>query len=132
MLVSLLDTNLCIRALRDRPAGIRERIKAEYDTICISAIVRYELYVGAAQAGDTARKRREVDEFLSPFPCLDFDDDAAFHAADIRTDLTRKGRLIGPCDLLIAGHARSRGLKLITGHLREFQRVEGLRCEDWL
>lgn len=132
MLVSLLDTNLCIRALRDRPAGIRERLKAEYDTVCISAVVRYELYVGIAQARGTARERREIDEFLSPFQCLPFDDEAAFHAADIRVDLARKGQLIGPNDLLIAGHARSLGLKVITGNLREFQRVEGLRCEDWL
>jgi tRNA(fMet)-specific endonuclease VapC len=132
MLASLLDTNLCIRALRDRPAGIRERLKAEYDTICISAVVRYELYVGAAQAGDMDRKRRAIDEFLSPFPCLPFDDEAAYHAADIRVDLTRKGQLIGPNDLLIAGHARSLGLKVITGNLGEFTRVEGLRCEDWL
>lgn len=132
MLVSLLDTNLCIRALRDRPAGIRERLKEEFDTVCISAVVRYELYVGAAQSGDVDRKRREIDEFLSPFPCLPFDDGAAFHAADIRADLQRKGNLIGPNDLLIAGHARSLGLKLITGNLREFSRVEGLRCEDWL
>lgn len=132
MLASLLDTNLCIRALRDRPVGIRDRLKAEYDTVCVSTIVRYELYVGAAQAGNVDRKRREIDDFLSAFPCLPFDDQAAFHAADIRVDLTRKGQLIGPNDLLIAGHARSLGLKLVTGNLREFQRVEGLRCEDWL
>ncbi len=132
MLVSLLDTNLCIRALRDRPVNIRERLKAEYDTVCISSIVRYELYVGAAQASEVDRKRREIDEFLSPFPCIVFDDDAAFHAADIRVDLTRKGNLIGPNDLLIAGHARSLGLKLITGNLKKFARVDGLRCEDWL
>ena len=132
MLASLLDTNLCIRALRDRPVGIRERLKAEFDTICISTVVRYELYVGAAQSGDVDRKRREIDEFLSPFPCLSFDDEAAFHAADIRVNLTRKGNVIGPNDLLIAGHARSLGLKLITGNLNEFTRVEGLRCEDWL
>lgn len=132
MLASLLDTNLCIRALRDRPVGIRERLKAEFDTICISTVVRYELYVGAAQSGDVDRKRREIDEFLSPFPCLSFDDEAAFHAADIRVNLTRKGNVIGPNDLLIAGHARSRGLKLVTGNLNEFTRVEGLRCEDWL
>ena len=132
MLISLLDTNLCIRALRDRPAGIRERLKAEFDTVCISTVVRYELYVGAAQSDDVDRKRRVIDEFLSPFPCMAFDDEAAFHAADIRVDLTRKGQLIGPNDLLIAGHARSLGLKLITGNLGEFSRVDGLRCEDWL
>lgn len=132
MLASLLDTNLCIRALRDRPAGVRERLKAEYDSLCVSTVVRYELYVGAAHGSDVARKRREIDEFLSPFPCLEFDDEAAFHAADIRADLTRRGQLIGPYDLLIAGHARSRGLKVITGNLCEFERVQGLRCEDWV
>jgi tRNA(fMet)-specific endonuclease VapC len=131
-LESLLDTNLCVRALRDRPMEIRERLKAEFETICISSIVRYELYVGIALAGGGDNKKRQLDEFLSPIPCLPFDDKAAFHAADIRADLTRKGNLIGPNDLLIAGHARSLGLKLITGNLREFSRVDGLRCEDWL
>jgi tRNA(fMet)-specific endonuclease VapC len=132
MLALLLDTNLCVRALRDRPPEIRDRLKAEFETICISSIVRYELYVGIALAGGGEQKKRELDEFLSPIPCLPFDDKAAFHAADIRADLTRKGSLIGPNDLLIAGHARSLGLKLITGNLREFSRVDGLRCEDWL
>jgi tRNA(fMet)-specific endonuclease VapC len=111
---------------------IRERLKAEFETICISSIVRYELYVGIALTGGSEKKKRELDEFLSPIPCLSFDDNAAFHTADIRVDLTKKGNLIGPNDLLIAGHARSLGLKLITGNLREFSRVDGLRCEDWL
>ena len=132
MLTSLLDTNLCVRALRDRPLEIRERLKTEFETVCISSIVRYELYVGIALAGAGERKKRELDEFLSPIPCLPFDDMAAVHAADIRSDLTKKGKLIGPNDLLIAGHARSLGLKLITGNLREFTRVDGLHCEDWL
>jgi tRNA(fMet)-specific endonuclease VapC len=132
MLALLLDTNLCVRALRDRPPEIRDRLKAEFETICISSIVRYELYVGITLAGGGEQKKRELDEFLSPIPCLPFDDKAAFHAADIRADLTRKGNLIGPNDLLIAGHARSLGLTVITGNLREFARVDGLRCEDWL
>jgi tRNA(fMet)-specific endonuclease VapC len=132
MLTSLLDTNLCVRALRDRPLEIRERLKAEFEAICISSIVRYELYVGIAIAGGGEHKKRELDDFLSPIPCLPFDDNAAFHAADIRADLTRKGELIGPYDLLIAGHARSQGLKVITGNLGEFQRVDGLISEDWL
>ena len=132
MLASLLDTNVCVRALRDRPMEIRDRLKAEFETICISSVVRYELYVGIALAGGGERRKHELDAFLSPIPCLPFDDDASFHAADIRADLTRKGNLIGPYDILIAGHARSLGLKLVTGNLREFSRVEGLRCEDWL
>jgi tRNA(fMet)-specific endonuclease VapC len=82
-------------------------------------------------AGGGEKKQKEMEDFLSAIPCLPFDDKAAFHAADIRADLTRKGNIIGPNDLLIAGHARSVGLKLITGNLSEFSRVDGLRCEDW-
>jgi tRNA(fMet)-specific endonuclease VapC len=91
-----------------------------------------ELYVGVAQSSDPARGRRAVDMFVEPFPVLDFDAEAAFHTADIRADLTRKGQIIGPYDLMIAGHARSLGLKVITGNLGEFRRVDGLLCEDWL
>lgn len=131
MLAALLDTNLCIRALRDRPMTIRERLKAEQQTLCLSTVVLYELYVGAAQSADPKKSRDAVEGFIEAIPVLDFDAEAAFHAADIRADLTRKGTIIGPCDLMIAGHARSLGLKVITGNLGEFRRVEGLRCEDW-
>ena len=58
-------------------------------------------------------------------------DEAAAHAADIKTSLKRAGTPIGAHDTLIAGHARSRGLLLLTGNLGEFQRVPGLRCQDW-
>ena len=61
-----------------------------------------------------------------------FDEAAATHASDIKLDLKLRGNLIGPNDILIAGHARSLGAKLITGNLREFNRVDGLICEDWL
>lgn len=63
---------------------------------------------------------------------LPFDGDAAAHAGNIRVTLERRGQVIGPYDLLIAAHARSRGLVVVTGDLGEFRRVEGLRCEDWL
>jgi tRNA(fMet)-specific endonuclease VapC len=132
MLASLLDTNVCVRALRDRPATIRERLKSESDSVCLSTIVLYELQVGAARSDRPDMQLKVIQEFVSSFAVLPFDEAAAFHAADIRADLTRRGQLIGPSDLLIAGHARSLGLKVITGNLREFTRVEGLRCEDWL
>jgi tRNA(fMet)-specific endonuclease VapC len=132
MLVSLLDTNLCIRALRDRPPAIRDRLQREQDTLCISTVVLYELYVGAAQSATPEANRAVIDAFVEPLPVLEFDAEAAFHAASIRVDLARKGQIIGPYDLLIAGHARSLGLVVVTGNLRDFGRVEGLRCEDWL
>ena len=128
----MLDTNVCIRALRNKHPQVRERLKAERSEICISTVILHELYVGAALSIRPEHEAHAVSEFALRLQVLDFDEDAAFHAANIRADLTKRGLLIGPNDILIAGHARSLGLKLISGNLGEFTRVEGLRCEDWL
>ncbi|WP_397399127.1 tRNA(fMet)-specific endonuclease VapC [Phenylobacterium sp.] len=132
MLRYTLDTNLCIRVLRDRPAQARERFNLEADGLCISTVVLTELLHGAAKSARPAHHRREVERFASRLEVLAFDVAAADHAADIRAALERKGQPIGGYDLLIAGHARSRGLVIVTGNLAEFGRVDGLRCEDWL
>lgn len=128
----LLDTNLCIRVLRDRPAALRDRFNREADALCISAIVLAELLHGAEKSARPAENRREVERFAARLSVLSFDAEAAAHAGDIRAALERRGLSIGGYDVLIAGHARSRGLVVVTANLREFQRVEGLRCEDWL
>ncbi len=127
----LLDTNLCIRVLRDRPPGLRPIFNANAETLCLSDVVLYELLFGAEKSADPPRLRREVENFAARLIVLPFDSDAAAHTADIRADLERRGCVIGPYDLMIAGHARSRGLVVITGNLREFERVQGLRCQDW-
>lgn len=132
MLRYMLDTNLCIRVLRDRPPSIRERFNAEADGLCTSTIVLYELLYGAAKSDRPLESRREVERFANRLDVLLFDADAAAHAGDIRVNLERKGMTIGSYDLQIAGHARSRGLVVVTGNLREFNRVDGLRSEDWL
>jgi tRNA(fMet)-specific endonuclease VapC len=132
MLRYMLDTNLCIRVLRDRPASVRERFNLEADSLCISAIVLTELLYGAAKSQRPQHNRREVERFAARLEVLAFDAAAADHAGEIRAVLERQGRMIGAYDLLIAGHARSRGLVVVTGNLGEFGRVEGLRCEDWL
>jgi len=131
MLRYLLDTNLCIRVLRDRPQGLRERFNTHADALCISTIVLTELLHGAAKSARPEHNRREVERFAAKLDVLPFDAVAADHAADIRAVLERAGQPIGGFDLLIAGHARSRGLIVITGNLAEFQRVDGLRSEDW-
>jgi tRNA(fMet)-specific endonuclease VapC len=128
----LLDANLCIRVLRDRPAGLRTRFNAEADALCISTIVLTELLHGAAKSACPAENRRQVEHFAARLAVLPFDAEAADHAGDIRAVLERQGCGIGSYDVLIAGQARSRGLVVITGNLGEFRRVEGLRCEDWL
>ena len=132
MLRYLLDTNLCIRVLRDRPASLRDRFNSDADSLCISTVVLTELLHGAAKSARPEHNRREVENFAARIDVLPFDAAAAAHAADIRADLERQGLMIGGYDLLIAGHARSRGLIVVTGNLGEFSRVEGLRCEDWL
>ncbi len=127
----MLDTNFCIRVLRERPPSLRERFNNEADGLCISTIVLAELLHGAAKSARPDHHRREVDRFVSRLEVLPFDADAASHAADIRADLERRGQTIGGYDVLIAGHARSRGLIVVTNNLGEFTRVEGLRSVDW-
>jgi len=131
MLRYLLDTDLCIRVLRDRPQALRARFNAEADGLAISTIVLTELLHGAAKSARPEHNRREVERFAARLEVLAFDADAAGHAADIRAALERRGQIIGGYDLLIAGHARSRGLVVVTGNLGAFERVEGLRVETW-
>ena len=132
MFHAMLDTNVCIQVIRDKPAGGRERFLAETTKLAISSIVLHELHVGVLRSHAPDRHRAELEAFLPGVAVLNFDEQAAIHAAGIKAELLNQGNLIGPNDLLIAGHARSLGLKLITGNLREFTRVDGLRCEDWL
>ncbi len=131
MLRYMLDTNFCIRVLRDRPQGLRARFNANAEALCLSDVVLYELLYGAECSNDAPRIRREVEHFSARLTVLPFDSEAAAHTAEIRGDLERRGSVIGPYDLMIAGHSRSRGLVVVTGNLGEFQRVQGLRCEDW-
>jgi tRNA(fMet)-specific endonuclease VapC len=132
MLRYLLDTNLCIRVPRDRSSTLRDRFNSEAEGLCISTIVLTELLHGAAKSARPDHNRREVGRFAARLEVLPFDAGAADHAADIRASLELLGRTIGGYDLLIAGHARSRGLIVVMGNLGESNRVEGLRCEDWL
>ena len=128
----MLDTNLCIRVLRDRPQSIRARFNAEADALCTSTIVLFELLYGVEKSARPAENRREVDRFAARLQVLPFDAEAAAHAGEIRATLERQGQPIGAYDVLVAGHARSRGLVVVTGNLGEFNRVAGLRSEDWL
>jgi tRNA(fMet)-specific endonuclease VapC len=128
----MLDTNLCIRVLRDRPRGLRERFNAEAAALCISTVTLAELLYGAEKSGRPAEGRHKVESFAARLDVLSFDTEAAAHYADIRADLERRGQVIGPYDMMIAGHARSRGLIVITNNLHEFTRVPALRAEDWL
>ena len=131
MLRYMLDTNFCIHILRERPGQLRSRMNENADTLCISTIVQMELLQGAALSARSDHNRQEVERFCARLEILPFDENAAAHAADIRAMLQIQGNKIGAYDALIAGHARSQGLIVVTHNLREFMRVDGLRCEDW-
>ena len=99
--------------------------------LAISTVVFHELIYGAERSDRPQVHRARIAAFCSQISVLDFNRPAADEAAQIRAVLAAAGNLIGPIDLLIAGHARSLRLELITSNLREFARVEGLHCEDW-
>ena len=127
----MLDTNLCIRVIRDRPKGLQERFNEAASGLCLSMVTVAELLYAVEKSARAAEGRRQVVNFIGRMDVLDFDTDAAAHYGQIRATLERQGQVIGPYDLMIAGHARSHGLGGDTGKLREFARVDGLRCEDW-
>ena len=127
----MLDTNVCIRAMRAGGNDVLAWMMANAERASLSTIVLHELYVGAELSARRDHHRALIAELASNLAVIAFDDPAADHAADIRADLQRRGALIGSNDILIAGHARSLGHTLITSDLADFSRVQGLIAEDW-
>ncbi|MBA1192495.1 tRNA(fMet)-specific endonuclease VapC [Pseudomonas entomophila] len=132
MLKFMLDTNICIFTIKNRPPFVRETFKRHHGQLCISTVTLMELIYGAEKSSDPERNLADVEGFAARLEVLDYDQAAAAHSGQIRAELARVGRPIGPFDTMIAGHARSRGLTVITNNRREFDRVVGLRVEDWV
>lgn len=128
----MLDTNICIYAIKHKPeAVIRRFLQHDPEEMCISAVTYGELMHGVEKSLAVEKNRLAISLFLSPITVLDFSARAAEEYGKIRAELERKGRPIGPMDMLIAGHARAERLILVTNNTREFCRVEGLLVEDW-
>jgi tRNA(fMet)-specific endonuclease VapC len=128
----MLDTNACIRYLNGRSPKLKTRLDAaDPGEICVSSVVKAELYFGAAQSHNPATALARQQFFLSRFQSLPFDDAAAEKYGGIRAELTQRGQLIGPNDLLIAAICLARDVTLVTHYVAEFSRVQGLRIEDW-
>ncbi|ECV2306883.1 tRNA(fMet)-specific endonuclease VapC [Salmonella enterica subsp. enterica serovar Javiana] len=131
MLKYMLDTNICIFTIKNKPAVVRERFSLSQGRMCISTVTLMELIYGAEKSQMPERNLAVIEGFVSRLDVLDYDAAAATHTGQIRAELARKGQPVGPFDQMIAGHARSRGLIVVTNNTREFERVEGLRTEDW-
>ncbi|MFC5759819.1 type II toxin-antitoxin system tRNA(fMet)-specific endonuclease VapC [Rhizobium sp. GCM10022189] len=131
MLKYMLDTNICIFTVKNRPQHVREAFNRHHGQLCMSSISLMELIYGAEKSAAPERNLSVVEGFAARLEVLAYDEIAAAHTGQLRAELARGGTPIGPYDQLIAGHARSRGLILVTNNRREFDRVPGLRVEDW-
>ena len=128
----MLDTNICIYAIKHKPPEvIKNFLSHDPDDLCISSITYAELMHGVEKSMAIEKNRVAITMFLSPISILDFDVYAAEEYGRIRADLERKGTPIGPMDMLIAAHAKSEDLILVTNSTREFERVNDLTVEDW-
>lgn len=127
----LLDTNIVIFALRRRSPALRDNLAAHMGRSAVSAITVAELEYGIEHSHDPARNRQATAEFLALLSVLPFGSAASEHSGALRAHLATSGTPIGAYDVLIAGHARSAGLTLVTNNVREFARVPGLLVEDW-
>ena len=129
----MLDTNIIAYAKNNRPESVLQRfMEHRPEDMCISAITMAELEFGICKSSKPARNRLALMMFLSEIQVVPFDGKAAQEYGSIRAELTSKGTLIGANDLLIATHARSLGLTLVTNNGREFERVPGLVVENWV
>ena len=127
----LPDTNLWISLLRNPGGKLDAKIRSQpVAEIFLCAVVKAELWHGAAKYGKTERRLRALDMLFAPFASLPFDDAAARHYADIRHQLELQGRVVGPNDLKIAAIAMAHRLTVVSAD-PEFRRVPGLTVEDW-
>ncbi len=130
---ALLDTNVCIYLIRRKPIQVLECFERyAAGEIGLSSVTLAELQYGAATSQFPERNRQALEVFTLPLEIAPFDAEAAVIYGEVWFALERQGRTIGSMDLMIAAHALSLGVTLITHNTREFERVAGLQVEDWV
>jgi len=129
----LLDSNICIYLIKNRPAEVLERFRQHSpQDAAISIITLFELQYGVQKSQYRQRSEGALAKFLLPLKLINLDRSSVLEAAAIRIQLEKKGTPIGPYDLLIAGLAKSRDMILVTNNTKEFERVVGLHMENWV
>jgi tRNA(fMet)-specific endonuclease VapC len=129
----LLDTNVCIRLLSPKRSEllVAKLNLLHSEQVFLCSIAKAELYYGACRSSRQEENLALLDQFFSAFVTLPFDERCERIYGQIRADLTRKGTLIGPNDLLIGAIALAHQMTLVTHNVREFRRLPDLRIEDW-
>lgn len=129
----MLDTNICIYVLKNHSELLRQKFKSA-KPLCISSVAYGELCFGIENGAETLRDKRwqQLNLFMRQLLIVSWDENAARHYGYIRALLKQQGNIIGNNDLLIAAHARSMGITLVTNNIGKFSRVPALQVENWL
>jgi tRNA(fMet)-specific endonuclease VapC len=128
----LLDTNICIYLIKHKPLQVIEKFNAcSVGEIGVSSITVGELWYGVAKSAHRQANRQALEQFLLPLIVTEFDEGASEVYGEIRAALEQEGQPIGALDTLIAAHAVSMGVVLVTNNEREFSRVPELMVENW-
>ena len=128
----MLDTNICIYAIKHKPEKVIRKLReTDPDDVCVSSVTYAEMVHGVEKSAAVEKNRLALSMLLANIEIKDFGVDAANCYGKIRAALERKGTPIGPLDMMIAGHAQSLGLTVITNNVREFSRVNNLKIENW-
>ncbi|WP_020560419.1 type II toxin-antitoxin system tRNA(fMet)-specific endonuclease VapC [Thiofilum flexile] len=128
----LLDTNICMYIINHKPQQVFERFRQfRLGQLAVSSITASELAFGVEKSG-SERNKQALIKFLTPLEILPYDEQAIWHYAKLRHQLQSKGHGIGSLDMLIAAHALALDAVLVSNNLKEFERIEGLKLENWV
>jgi tRNA(fMet)-specific endonuclease VapC len=131
-MIYLLDTNICIYIIKKKPVNVLERFKElSLGSVGVSTITLAELEYGIRKSASPEKNLEALNQFLVPLDILSFDYEATIAYGKIRAELEKKGTPIGPLDTLIAAHALSLNLTLVTNNEKEFNRIVALKVENW-
>jgi tRNA(fMet)-specific endonuclease VapC len=128
----LIDTNICIYIMNKKPDDVIQKFKQiKIGEIGVSTITISELQYGISKSRKRKKNEIRLNEFITPLEILPYDESAAKAYGDLRYELEKAGKSIGPLDLLIAAHAVSRNLIVVTNNDKEFKRIKKLKVENW-
>jgi tRNA(fMet)-specific endonuclease VapC len=129
----MLDTNICIYIIKQKPRAVIERfLQTEISQIGISSITLSELLFGASKSSKPEQNKIALAQFVAPLEILPYDDQSAQYYGDLRAYLEKQGKPIGSLDMLIAAHALSIACTLITNNEKEFIRIPNLNIDNWV
>ncbi len=128
----MLDTNICIYAIKHKPEKVFNKLQeVDPEDVCVSSVTYAELVHGVEKSAAVEKNRLALFMLLANIEIKNFDTDAADCYGKIRADLEKKGTPIEPLDMMIAGHAQSLDLTIVTNNVKEFARVDNLKIENW-